>query len=167
MAKFDYHKLSLTDRQNLVKRLAAAMAKLRTANDHARFLEQLLTPSEQVMLGRRWQIAQLLVAGESYLNIRANLKVGFTTIEAVDHLLQETVGDYRSLVKKIAEKPKSKRKTWHRDHHSEIMGTFGDIRHRYPLHFLLFNLVLDAVPAAQLAAQQAPEKKQEKKQKQT
>ncbi len=151
MVKFDYHTLTTKQRSDLLEELAEAIGKLRETKDRQRFFEQLLTPSEQVMLGRRWQIAKKLIAGESYLDIRHELRVGFTTIESVDHLLRESVGNYREYIEKIARKPKAQRKNWYRERSSDITGSFGDIRHRYPLHFLLINIFLDSLPALILA----------------
>lgn len=49
----------------------------------AKFLTDLLSPQEIEMLAKRLQIAEYLLKGEQYTDIRAKLKVGFSTIARV------------------------------------------------------------------------------------
>lgn len=105
----------------------------------ALFLEQLLTPSEIVMISRRLGIAQKLVQGESYLTIRQELGVGLSTIQSVDRWLKNILVNYTlPQQKKVTTRQKRSRHARPR----AILGTFADIRHRYPLEYLFLNLLL-------------------------
>lgn len=109
MSKFDYRKLSTKERQALIGELLDTLHEAKNRNVLGKFLLQLLTPSEAVMLARRWQVAQLLAAGQSYYRISRELKVGISTIESVDRWLSEAIGDYRQQLEKQREQEKTKR----------------------------------------------------------
>lgn len=142
MGKFDYRKLEKAQRDKLLKEIATSIRKLENVEDLQRFLEQLLTPSEVTMLGRRWQIAKLLIEDKSYYDIRFKLGVGFSTIEGVDRWLRKSIDDFPALMAILRKEPQARKKEFQRRYSSQF-GSFNNIRHRYPLHFLLINLLLD------------------------
>ena len=109
MGKFDYRQLSARQRQALIGDLLDILYKARDRNVLGKFLLQLLTPSEAVMLARRWQVAQRLADSQSYYKISQELKIGIGTIESVDRWLSKTVGDYRQQLAKQREREKKKR----------------------------------------------------------
>ncbi|GEM_PF-1507620 len=131
MARFDYRKLSDMQRQELVGELLDIMATVKDKKDLQTFFLQLVTPSEAVMLARRWQIAQRLAGGKSYYRIAEELKVGISTIESVDRWLSEAIGDYRE---RVAE---AKLKDARRKNRPTPFRIFPNT-----LPFLLFNLLV-------------------------
>ncbi len=141
MARFDYRKLDKKQRDELLREVAASVRKLESTEDTQRFLEQLLTPSEVAMVGRRWQAAKMLMEEKSYYEIRLKLGVGMSTIESVDKWLRRSIDDYPALVAVLRKDPKVKKKEFRRRYGSQF-GSFNNIRRRYPLHFLLINLIL-------------------------
>lgn len=99
------------------------------------FLEHLLTESEVIMCARRIEIAKLLLQGLPYTAIEEKLNVGQKTVEAVDRWLS-VYFEYRKVFPKMLDA----RRRGERDYFPE---SFKGLRKRYPLHFLLFNLILD------------------------
>lgn len=84
MAKFRrISKLSPQKRQELVLSFCLAIKSLRTEEEAAKFLTDLLTPQEIEMLAKRLHIAELLLQNKDYQTIRAVLAVGFSTIARV------------------------------------------------------------------------------------
>ena len=102
------------------------------------FLKELLTPSERIMLGRRIQIAQLLLAGQSQAYIGEKLKVGPNTIWRVEKWLDGQMPGYKEAIGGL-EKEMFKRKS--RIDKGYKPFTFSALKKKYPLHFLLFTKI--------------------------
>lgn len=112
----------------------AAWRKFGMENDGIEFFKQLLTESEVVMLGRRMQIARLLLRGFSFPKIARELKVGTSTIRGVHRWLRKRWPEYRlllaSLPTKYTEMP-------------PYEGVFlGELRRKYPGKMVLLDLLL-------------------------
>jgi len=70
--------------------LADALLCLRTVSEIRRFLRDLCTPKEIYELERRWEICQLLQAGQlSYREIAEKLKTSVTTVTYVARFLRK------------------------------------------------------------------------------
>jgi Trp operon repressor len=131
--------LSPSDRNNLERHVLSAL-KCSLQHDPYLFLS-LLTKSEQIMVARRVQIALRLLKGDSPENIRSSLHVGQATVEHVQWLLlKEFEGSNNQLVSISEEVQKRLRQAEPIDPQS-----FRGLRHKYPLHFLFFNLLLDDI----------------------
>jgi len=84
MAKYSRgSKLSPQKRQELVLAFCQAIQSLKSDEETAKFLTDLLSPQEIEMFAKRLQIAEYLLKGEQYTDIRAKLSVGFSTIARV------------------------------------------------------------------------------------
>lgn len=79
-------------REAILRNLSAVLTKVGDERTMASLLRQLLTDSEVVMLGRRLEIAARLRRGQSYIEIREELGVGFATIQSVARWLQDLEG---------------------------------------------------------------------------
>ena len=101
------------------------------------FFKDLLTLSEIVMISRRIQVAQLLLEGLTYEDIRKNLKVGIDTIRNVERWLNNGFGGYKEIIKRYNKKS-AKRET---DRIPAPPFSWQHIKKKYPLHFLLLNLL--------------------------
>ncbi len=145
MGKFDYRGLLPRERMKLIDELTEALFTFENKKQLREFLQRLLTPSEIFMLARRLETAEGLVEGKSYSTIRDELGVGFSTIQSVDSWLEHAVRDYQEIRRKVREQQRRGDER-ERIEYQDIPGTFGNIRHRYPGHFLLFNLLLDQQP---------------------
>lgn len=129
----------------LIDELTEALFTFESKKQLREFLQRLLTPSEIFMLARRLETAEGLLEGKSYATIRDELGVGFSTIQNVDGWLEHAVRDYQEIRVKLREQ-KQREEQGKQIEYQDMPGTFGDIRHRYPGHFLLFNLLLDQQP---------------------
>ena len=75
MPKVSKHTLSPEKIKTLAERLAKTVLLLRDEKSLQSFFNDLLTPSEKIMLGKRLLIALFLERGHSYLDISRMLKV--------------------------------------------------------------------------------------------
>lgn len=97
-----------------------------------RFLRDLLTESERIMLGRRIIIARLLLQGETYEGVAARLGVGFSTIRRVDRWLEDEMPGYEDAIRALEEE--MKKREFKKQYATSMLFRF---KKRYPLYFLL------------------------------
>lgn len=79
---------------------------IRTSDDARNFIEDLLSPTERVMLIKRLAIAVLLVKGYTYDDIDDTLKVSRSTIMNVSIWLKHGKNGYRKAANQIMEAQK-------------------------------------------------------------
>ncbi len=82
------------------KKLCLAFLKLKSREEAANFLRDLLTPAEIEEFANRLEIARLLVDGESYLKISKQIGVSTTTVSRVAHWLFRGCGGYWKVLRK-------------------------------------------------------------------
>lgn len=126
------------DRIRCLDTLYTAMASLRSREEIKKFLKDLLTESEKIMIGRRILIAQKLLQDKSYDEIIKEMGVGVDTIIRVHRWLGDGSDGYEKAIKGL-EKVFQQRQDRVRQEPA-LRGSFTWLRRRYPLHFLLFNL---------------------------
>ncbi len=139
--KVKYNQLSEYQRKKYLGEFYSMVAMLRTREEVKRFFKDLLSLSEVVMISRRIQIAQMLLEGKGYEEIRQELKVGFSNISQVERWLRNGFGGYKEIITR-----------YHREKQKNIKDvekkpitpySLDHIRKKYPLHFLLLNLLKD------------------------
>ncbi len=86
--------------------LAKALLTIKTEEEYAQVMKDLMTPQEIRVLEERWRIAQMLEAGEqSYREIAAETGASVTTIGRVARFLkEEPYQGYRILLERTAKK---------------------------------------------------------------
>jgi uncharacterized protein YerC len=147
MTRFDYRAVSPKKRRELLDRLANIVATIRKEDEARYFVERLFTESEIVMFMRRLEVAEMLVSGLTYEQIRRKLKVGTSTIQAVDGWLTDAAYEYqqiRAYQKGVAQRAQNMRR------HSEKLKRHrettmpGTLRHmiRRDSRMILFRLLL-------------------------
>lgn len=72
------------------------------------FLEDLLTPTERMMLAKRLSIAFMLLQGYDYQTIKSTLKVSSPTVGKVSLWLKEKGEGYRRIINKIKKNERTK-----------------------------------------------------------
>ena len=82
-----------------------------TSEKATSLIEDLLTPTEKIMLSKRFCIAFMLVNGFSYDLIRETLRVSISTIGTVSLWLKEKGTGYRMVINMIKTREKTK-KIW-------------------------------------------------------
>lgn len=124
-----------SDERALRKIFQTTLRKLEKEKNLKEFFEVALMPSEIVMLARRIQIAKLLMEGFSIIAIKKKLRVGQRTVENV-HRWLSSYRQYRTeLPKALGYGRKGKI--------PPTPYSFTWLRKKYPLHFLLINLLFD------------------------
>ena len=81
------------------KALFSAFLKLKTEQDMANFLRDLLTIKEIEEFANRLEMAKLLKEGMSYKAIAKKLKVSTTTVTRTAHWLFHGCGGYEKVIK--------------------------------------------------------------------
>lgn len=100
-----------------------------------KFLKELLTPSERIMLGRRIQIARMLLEGYSQAAIGEKLKVGPNTIWRVEKWLDGQMPGYKQAVLGLEKEMKQREE---KRVIAENPFNFAALKKKFPQHFLLF-----------------------------
>lgn len=127
--------LSPEDQLFTRKVLFEAAKTAQNAKQLEQFLEGLLTPSEQIMFGRRIWISRMILENKRYDEIGARLHVGAGTIAKIELWLRGLLPDYGEHIAREV-----KRTTELRRREIAKMNPFGltALKKKYPLHFLLF-----------------------------
>lgn len=133
--------LSPEDAEQTLAYLFSAARHVRGKAGAEQLLADLLTPSEQLMLGRRIWIARLLLAGRSRAEIGEQLQVGPNTISRVQEWLDDRMPNYKEVLQELQVKDGSKKQ--HNTKSANVAPDydplgFAALKRRYPLHFLLF-----------------------------
>ncbi|WP_233580237.1 YerC/YecD family TrpR-related protein [Luteimonas sp. 100069] len=82
--------------------LARAFAALETADEVARFLDDLCTPAELEALVDRWRVVPLLQQGVPYREIHERTAVSVTTVGRVARTLDRGAGGYAIAARRVA-----------------------------------------------------------------
>lgn len=125
-------KLTSTKRKELILDLCKAFATLRSYEEVADLLTDLLTAKEIETIAKRLQIADLLMQGKDYGSIREELKVGFSTIARVNTWLNISGQGFKTVLsRKVKQKGDPEKEIEERyDPYS-----WHNIRKRYSLYF--------------------------------
>jgi len=127
MAKFSrFSKLSQAEQEALLISFCKALVELKTPEEAAHFLKDLLSKQEAEMLAKRIEIARLLIEGHKYEDIQKILKVSQGTISRVSLWLATSGQGYRLIAKRV--KP---------DYINELdkAVSWKQIKRRYPSYF--------------------------------
>jgi TrpR-related protein YerC/YecD len=84
------------------KELFSAILKIKDTKEAAKFFRDLLTLAEIKEFANRWEAAQLLNKGYSYLEVAQETKMSTTTVTRVAHWLHHGWGGYRIILDRIA-----------------------------------------------------------------
>ncbi len=134
--KVKYNQLTEFEKKKFLGEFYTMVSMLRTRNEVRNFFKDLLTLSEVVMISRRIQVAQLLLEGFTYGQIRKKLKVGIDTIRQVERWLNNGFGGYKQAIERYKKNKQGKFEKL-----SPAPFSLDAIRKKYPLHFLLLNLL--------------------------
>jgi uncharacterized protein YerC len=127
--------LSPEDQAFTRKVLFEAAKTAQNSKELEKFLSGLLTPSEQIMLGRRIWISRMILENKRYDEIGARLHVGSGTIAYVECWLRGLLPDYSKHIKReLKRSTAEKRRQVAKDNPLGLTA----LKVKYPLHFLLF-----------------------------
>ena len=121
--------------------LWTSIAELRSRDEVKNFFKDLVSETEAIMLARRIQIAQYLLLGKGYSEIAEELRTSHITIAKVNRWLISGFGGYETAVKSLEAEIKKRLGKKYSEESGSIPYSFGWVKKKYPLHFLLFNLL--------------------------
>lgn len=133
MAKFPrIPKLSKQEQEKLLIGFCKALVELKTPEEAAHFLKDLLSKQEAEMLAKRIEIARLLIKGFTYADVQKMLKVSHGTIARVNQWLATSGEGYRLIVERVKEE-----KSETQEYIEELEKPFSwkRMKRRYPLYF--------------------------------
>src|SRR3989338_8182216 len=130
-------KLSKDVKKKYLDVLYTAITSLRSRDEVKKFLRDLLTESERIMIGRRIIIAQRLLEDKSYMEIKQELSVGVDTIMRVHKWLEDENYGYEETIKKLEKEYKNRRR-WNEK--NPRTSEFARLKRRYPLLFYFLFL---------------------------
>lgn len=140
MSKVNPRALDSDSKMKYLDLLWTSIAQLETREETKHFFKDLLSESEAIMLARRIEIAKRLLEGQSYDEIARVLGVGKDTIGRVQRWLVSGFGGYEKAIKGF-KKELDRRFGKSKNIDKERSYSFNWIKQKYPLHFLLFNLL--------------------------
>ncbi len=140
MPRTNPRKLDPKIRMKYLDLLWTSIAELKSREEVRNFFKDLLSETESVMLARRLLIAQYLLTGKGYDEISVELKTSHATIASVHRWLISGFGGYENAIKKF-ETVVAKRFGGKEKANKAIPYSFEWVKRKYPLHFLLFNLL--------------------------
>jgi uncharacterized protein YerC len=127
-----FYEIKSDDRRKRLKEFCGMISGVKNEKDAEKFLRDLLTPSEIIMITNRIQIAKMLLGGFNHRDIQKRLGVGFGTISSVNRWLFSGFGGYLHEFQEAKNSAERKRVI--------PKGEWDIIKKKYPMHFLLFNL---------------------------
>lgn len=118
--------------------LWTSIAELKSREEVKNFFKDLLSESEAIMLSRRIMIAKYLLEDKSYDEISELLGAGKATIANIHSWLVSGFKGYENAIKKFKS---AVDKRLPKTEEPSMPYSFSWLRKKYPLHFLLFNLL--------------------------
>lgn len=92
--------------KHILSLFAKTLSDIRELKEIEIFIDDLLSPTEKIMLSKRLAVAILLQKGYTYAEIDQTLKVSSPTINKVAFWLKNGKSGYKNVVKKILEEKK-------------------------------------------------------------
>jgi TrpR-related protein YerC/YecD len=138
MSRVKYHQLAEYEKKKYLGDFYSMISLLKTREEVKNFFKDLLSLSEVVMISRRIQIAKMLLEGHTYEEIKNKLKIGLATISQVEKWLYNGFGGYKKTIKDYQKKYPKKDNF---EKYGYPAFSKGWTRKKYPLHYLLSNLV--------------------------
>lgn len=126
MAKFSKkNKLWGKEKEKLLFAFCHALNSIKSPEEAALFIQDLLSAPEAEMLAKRLKIAELLIEGRTFDRIKTMLKVSKGTIARVSAWLQESGEGFRRVIKRLPEYQEGTRDP----------EEWTKMKYRYPMYY--------------------------------
>lgn len=135
----DYH-LSEDEKRKYLSDFYSLVSSLKNREEIKNFFKDLLSFSEIIMISRRIQIAKMLLKNNKYEYITEKLGVGKGTISRVNVWLDNGFGGYRKTIMSLREKDRKINMQYWKNAEKTTPGSIGELKKRYPGHFLLLDI---------------------------
>jgi TrpR-related protein YerC/YecD len=109
--------------------LCIAISDIKNPEESAELLKDIVSYSEAKMIAKRLKIAELILNGNTYEEIREKVKVGYGTIARVQEWLKLSGDGYRKAILKLKKKSKLN------SHDVKDINTIDQIKKSYPAYF--------------------------------
>ncbi len=140
MPRIQPRSLSPEEREATLNFLWSSISSLSDTEEVKNFLKEILSESEALMLSRRIQVASLLLKDDTCDGISEKIGVGKSTITSVNRWLKNIDPEKEKLIKKL-EKDVQRKEFHKKKMSSSNPYSFDYLKRKYPLYFLLFNLM--------------------------
>ena len=134
--KVKYNQLNEFEKKKYLGEFYTMVSLLKNRDEVKEFFKDLLTLSEVVMVSRRLQAARMLLEGFTHDEISRKMKMGVATVSQVERWLNNGFGGYKKVIRRYKKKEIPKK-----DFSPAPPFSWQHIRRKYPLHFLLLNLM--------------------------
>ncbi len=122
--------------QATLEALGKAAARIKGEDAVKVFINDILTDSERITVGRRLLIANMILNGQTYYEIKNQIGVSPNTFTRVGQWLTGKYPDYNQVLKDTTPAPKRNKITY-----TKVQPfTMAHLEKNYPLDFLLFTL---------------------------
>jgi TrpR-related protein YerC/YecD len=148
MGRFHLNKLPKEKRIQMIAEFYDVIASLRNREEVRLFFKDLLNADEIATFMRRIEVATLLLSGYTYEQIAELLGVGRGKVTNVQKVLAKGGEGYKLVIKRLLEVRKRRLKI-QRKRTKALLSDFERLKQRYPLYFLLFNLIDEISEALQ------------------
>ena len=136
-----HKKLNPHQREIILEALFSSAKRMRKDNPVEYFINTLLTESEQITIGRRILIAQMILAGKTQSEIRYILDVSPNTFTRTRKWLNKQIPNYGQAIKECEKEKLNKASNRAKDKKIYIDPlSFTGLRRKFPAHFLFFNI---------------------------
>lgn len=143
MAKFSKaHRLPKDKKQKVLLELCAALVMVKKLQEAAKLLGDLLSDQEIEMVGKRLQIAKLLLNDKTYEEIMEDIKVSAPTIARVNLWLQQAGEGFRMVMQRGLSKKDMKVPEW------MPLPYESEMARRFPLYHWPQSLLAEIIRAA-------------------
>jgi TrpR-related protein YerC/YecD len=140
MGRFHLNKLPKEKRIQMIAEFYDVIASLKNREEVRLFFKDLLTPDEIATLMRRIEVATLSLAGYTYDQIAKLLGVGRGKVTNVQKVLAKGGQGYKTVIQRLLEMRKRRLKI-QKKRTKALLSDFERLKQKYPLYFLLFNLI--------------------------
>lgn len=140
MGVFHLNNLPKEKRIQMIGEFYDMIDSLKNREEVRLFFKDLLTADEIATLMRRIEVAVLLKAGFTYNQIAQLLSVGRGKINNVQKVLLKEGNGYKVVIKRLLENRKKRLKRQEKIEKAQRFS-FEKLKKRYPLYFLLNNLI--------------------------
>ncbi len=128
MAKFTpKNRLFGKDKERLLFAFCHALHSIKSPEEGALFIQDLLSAPEAEMLAKRLKIAEMLIEGYTFDQIKAKLKTSKGTVARVSLWLQESGEGFRRVIKRLPEYPEEESEALERK--------WGKLKYIYPQYY--------------------------------
>jgi uncharacterized protein YerC len=129
-------KIREREKQATLAALYKAAERIKGEASVQTFINDILTESERITIGRRLLIANLILTGQTYSEIHNQLGVSPNTFSRIRQWLTGRFPDYDQTLKDtypVSSKTRA-------DYTKAVPFSFAHLEKKYPLHYLLFTL---------------------------